>query len=166
MILRKERASDIEAIGDVPKAAFSTVAISKQAEQYIIKTLRAAGALSISLVAEIDAKVVGHAAFSPATISDGSTGWYDLGSVSVLPEHQRQGIGKSLTNKGLTRLKGLGAQGCALVGDPNYYKQLGFRNYPGLVYKGVPQEVFVALPFFEKVPQGTAVFHDAFSATS
>jgi putative acetyltransferase len=37
--------------------------------------LRDDNALTISLVVEIDEKVVGHIAFSPATISDGSCGW-------------------------------------------------------------------------------------------
>jgi putative acetyltransferase len=52
-----------------------------------------------------------------------------------------------------------------LVGDPNYYKQLGFRNFPELIYEGVPPEVFLVFPFSEKVPQGTMVFHEAFLAT-
>src|SRR4030067_894759 len=85
-------------------------------EQFIISALRAANVLTVSLVAEIDGRVVGHIAFSPVTISDGSQNWYGLGPVSVLPEYQRQGIGKSLIQEGLSALKGLGGQGCALVG--------------------------------------------------
>jgi putative acetyltransferase len=50
------------------------------------------------------------------------------------------------------------------VGDPNYYIQFGFKNFPEFVHKGVPQEVFLALPFNEKVPQGTIVFHKGFLA--
>jgi putative acetyltransferase len=165
MIIRKETASDIEAITQVTIAAFRTLQISNQTEQFIIKALRAAGALTLSLVAEIDGRVVGHIAFSPVTISDGTKDWYGLGPVSVLPEYQKQGIGKSLINEGLSSLKELNGQGCALVGDPNYYKQFGFRNLPELVHEGIPQEVFLALPFNEKVPKGTVVFHEGFSAT-
>ena len=109
--------------------------------------------------------MVGHIAFSPVTISDGSPNWYGLGPVSVLPEYQKQGIGKSLVNKGLSLLKELGGQGCALVGDPAYYQHFGFRNIPDLVHEGIPQEVFLALPFTEKVPQGMVIFHEAFLAT-
>jgi putative acetyltransferase len=43
-------------------------------------------------VAEIDGRVVGHIAFSPVKISDGTKDWYGLGPVSVLPEYQKQGI--------------------------------------------------------------------------
>ncbi len=164
MNIRKETAADIEAITELAIAAFKTLAISEHTEQFIISALRAAGALTVSLVAEIDGQVVGHIAFSPITISDGATGWYGLGPVSVLPEYQKQGIGKSLINKGLSALKELGGQGCALVGPPDYYKRFGFRNYPELVHEGIPQDVFLALPFGEKVPQGTVAFHEGFSA--
>lgn len=121
--------------------------------------------LTISLVAEIDGRVVGHIAFSPITISDGSTDWYGLGPVSVLPEVQKQGIGKSLIKKGLSMLKEMGAEGCALVGDPEYYQRFGFRNIPALTHEGVSQEVFLALPFTQKVPQGMVEFHVGFWAT-
>ena len=164
MIIRNETASDIEAIGEVTIAAFKTLSISNHTEQFIINALRSADALTISLVAEIDGRVVGHIAFSPVTISNDAIGWYGLGPVSVLPGYQKQGIGKSLINEGLSLLKKLGGKGCALVGDPNYYKRFGFQNYPELFHEGVPQEVFLALPFTAKVPQGIVVFHKGFLA--
>ena len=164
MIIRKETTSDIEAITQITIAAFRTVPISNHTEQFIIKALRAAGALTLSLVAEIDGRVVGHVAFSPVIISDGATGWYGLGPVSVLPDYQKQGIGKALINKGLSLLKDMGGEGCALVGDPNYYKRFGFKNYPELIHEGIPQEVFLVLPFTEKIPKGIVVFHEGFKA--
>jgi putative acetyltransferase len=164
MIIRKETTSDIEAITQITIAAFRTVPISNHTEQFIIKALRAAGALTLSLVAEIDGRVVGHVAFSPVIISDGTTGWYGLGPVSVLPDYQKQGIGKALINKGLSLLKDMGGEGCALVGDPNYYKRFGFKNYPELIHEGIPQEVFLVLPFTEKIPKGIVVFHEGFKA--
>jgi putative acetyltransferase len=165
IVIRRETAGDIGAIAEVTIAAFRTLAVSNQTEQFIISALRAANALTISFVAEIGGRVVGHVAFSPVSISDGSQNWYGLGPVSVLPEHQRQGIGKALIYRGLSLLKKLGAQGCCLVGDPNYYRRFGFRNVPGLVHEGVPQGVFLALPIEGVVPQGVVVFHEGFKAT-
>jgi len=164
MIIRKETVTDVDSITEVTIAAFKTLPISNQTEQFIIKALRLAGALTISLVAEIDGRVVGHIAFSPVSVSDGTTGWYGLGPISVLPDYQKQGIGKSLIKKGLSLLKEMGGQGCALVGDPNYYKKFGFKNYPELIHEGIPQEVFLVLPFTEKVPKGIVVFHEGFLA--
>ena len=133
-------------------------------EQFIVKALRAAGALTLSLVAEIDGRVVGHVAFSPVIISDGTKDWYGLGPVSVLPEYQKQGIGNSLINEGLSLLKQLGSQGCALVGDPNYYIRFGFKNFPELVHEGIPQEFFLCMPFTDAIPQGIVTFHQGFLA--
>ena len=79
MIIRKETAADIEKIAEVTIAAFNTLPISNHTEQYIINALRTADALTISLVAENNGRILGHIAFSPVTISDGSTGWYGLG---------------------------------------------------------------------------------------
>ena len=61
-------------------------------------------------------------------------------------------------------LKEVDGKGCALVGDPNYYKRFGFRNFPDSIHEGIPQEVFLVLPFTEKVPQGIVVFHEGFLA--
>jgi putative acetyltransferase len=69
----------------------------------------------------VDGCVVGHIAFSPVTLSDGTRNWYGLGPVSVLPAYQRQGIGRALIWEGLSRLKEMNARGCCLVGHPDYY---------------------------------------------
>jgi putative acetyltransferase len=74
MIIKKETVADIEAITEVTIAAFRTLPISNHTEQFIINALRAADALTISLVAEIDGRIVGHIAFSPVTISNDSKG--------------------------------------------------------------------------------------------
>jgi putative acetyltransferase len=164
MIIRNETTSDIEAISEVTIAAFQNHPISNHTEQFIINALRDANALTISLVAEMDGRVIGHIAFSPVTISDGTPNWYGLGPVSVLPEHQRKGIGKALIKEGLSRLKDMNAQGCCLVGHPDYYRKFGFKNMSGLVHEGVPQEVFFALSFDGHTPQGTVAFHEGFKA--
>ena len=164
MIIRNESVSDIEAISKVTIAAFQNHPISKHTEQFIINALRNTNALTISLVAEDNGQVVGHIAFSPVTITDGSLNWYGLGPISVLPRFQKQGIGKSLIHEGLSLLKTLGGKGCVLVGDPNYYKRFGFRNIPDLIHDGVPQEVFLALPFNKEIPHGMVVFHKGFLA--
>jgi putative acetyltransferase len=163
--IRQETDADVRAITEVTEAAFQTMEISDHTEQFIVTALRKAGALTVSLVAELDGRVVGHIAFSPITMSDGTADWYGMGPVSVLPQVQRQGIGKALVPEGLARLKGLDARGCCLVGHPEYYRKFGFQNTPELGLEGVPPEVFFALSFEGHVPRGTVSFHDAFRAT-
>ncbi len=164
MILRDERPADEPAITKVTVAAFNTLAISGHTEPFIVRALRAAGALTLSIVAEEDERVVGHIAFSPVSISDGTPGWYGLGPVSVLPDLHRRGIGKALVREGLDRLRVLGALGCVLVGEPGYYGRFGFRPLPDLVLEGVPPEVFLGLPLGKGHPRGRVTFHPAFSA--
>lgn len=162
LLIRDETTSDYDTISTITEEAFRTLEVSGHTEQYIVEALRQAGALTISLVAEAEGKVVGHIAFSPVSLSDGTPGWYGLGPVSVLPELQKMGIGKALIHEGLARLKALGARGCVLVGHPGYYTKFGFHNTPTLSLEGVPPEVFFALSFDGHIPQGTVTFHPAF----
>jgi len=164
IVIRDERADDIQAITEVTVAAFAPLEISNGTEQHIVRALREQGALSVSLVAERAGEVLGHIAFSPITVTDGTAGWYGLGPVSVLPEHQRRGIGAALIEAGLARLRQLGARGCCLVGHPEYYPRFGFRTVPGLIHEGVPPEAFMALCLAGDPPQGTVSFHPAFGA--
>jgi putative acetyltransferase len=164
-IIRHETEMDIGAIWEVTKAAFENHPISHQTEHFIVNALRDAKALTLSLVAEAEGRVVGHIAFSPVALSDGSPDWYGIGPVSVLPELQRQGLGKSLIREGLSQVKDLGGKGCVLVGDPAYYERFGFRSLPNLVVEGVPKQYVLALSFEEAIPSGAVVFHDAFKAT-
>ena len=89
IFIRNEIDADVDAITEVTVAAFKTLEISNHTEQFIVEALRANNALKVSLIAEVDGHVVGHVAFSPVTISDGTLNWCGLGPVSVLPEHQR-----------------------------------------------------------------------------
>ncbi len=164
IVIRNEEKDDYAIISEVTIAAFETMEISNHTEQFIVEALRFAKALTISLVAEIDGRVVGHIAFSPVTMSDGTKDWYGLGPVSVHPDVQSKGIGKALIREGLSRLKDLNAKGCCLVGHPQYYRQFGFENVEGLIHEGVPQEVFFVLSFDKHIPQGEVVFHEGFKA--
>lgn len=164
IIIRDENSEDICAIADVTVEAFKTLELSSKTERFIIAALRAAKALAVSLVAEKDGRIVGHIAFSPVTLSDGKPGWYGLGPVSVLPTHQREGIGKRLIEEGFLRLKKCKAQGCCLVGHPEYYQKFGFKNEPALICEGVPSNVFFAISFSGYVPNAIVRFHEAFTA--
>lgn len=106
--------------------------------------------------------IVGHVAFSPVTVSDGSAGWYGLGPISVDPARQGEGIGGRLIGEGLQRLRALGATGCVLLGDPAYYTRFGFAADPKLVLDGVPPEYFMRVAFSPVYGEGTVSYHPAF----
>ncbi|MDY0041315.1 MAG: hypothetical protein RBS57_13465, partial [Desulforhabdus sp.] len=62
LTIRNETEADVDAITQVTVAAFKTLEISRHTEQFMIAALRAAKALTVSLVAELDGHVVGHVA--------------------------------------------------------------------------------------------------------
>ena len=164
IVIRPETPLDAKAIDAVVMEAFRGAEHSSHTEHFIVAELRAAGALAVSLVAEADGVVVGHVAASPVVIADGSTGWFGLGPLSVLPEHQRRGIGSGLMRAVLGELREQGAAGCVLLGEPEYYRRFGFEARCGLVLPGVPAQFFQALSLGASLPQGAVAYHAAFDA--
>ncbi len=166
MKIRSETSQDCTAIADVHIAAFANHPYSRQTEHLIVNALRADGALIVSLVAEVDGKVVGHIAFSPIKIDGHDSMWFLLGPVGGLPGHQRRGIGQELVREGLKAIKALGAEGCALVGDPVYYSRFGFTHSSTLAFEGVPPGNCMFLAMGERIPRGSVAHHPAFSVTA
>lgn len=162
--IRQETPEDVEAINAVTVSAFLEAPHTSHTEQFIVKALRNAGALSVSLVAEIDGAVVGHVAVSPVSISDGTLGWFGLGPLSVSPECQGRGVGSQLMQRALSALREVGAAGCVLLGDPAYYSRFGFKPESNLVPPYVPPESFQAISLGQALPRGVVSCHEAFNA--
>lgn len=161
-VIRPESAGDADDIRAINVAAFAGHPYSQQTEHLIVDALRESGALAISLVADLDGRPVGHIAFSEAAVGDAPRGWFLLGPVAVLPEHQRESIGSALVESGLAELRASGAAGCVLVGDPHFYRRFGFGTHPGLVYEGVPGEFVLGLAFGDEAPAGAIRANEAF----
>ena len=168
--LRHETHDDVAVIEAVTVAAFADAPHTSHTEQFIVRALRTANELTLSIVADEHGQVVGHVALSPVTITDGhghkAEGWYGLGPISVLPNRQGQGIGSRLMEQALAELQAMQAAGCVLLGDPAYYARFGFQAHAGLQLPGVPPGYFTALAFDGPVPEGIAHYSDAFSATA
>ncbi|BAZ02191.1 N-acetyltransferase GCN5 [Tolypothrix tenuis PCC 7101] len=161
--IRKEVPGDVADIEALTTAAFLNMAYSSHTEQLIVNALRDSGNLTISLVAEAEGKIVGQVAVSPVAISDATQGWYGLGPISVAPEHQGIGIGSQLMREALATLRQLGASGCVLLGNPNYYSRFGFQAEPSLVLADVPPEYFQAISFNGHIPTGLVSYHESFN---
>lgn len=162
MQIRLERPEDATTIHALTDTAFKGMPFSDGAEARVIDALRAAGALTLSLVATQGGEIVGHVAFSPATINGKAGDWYGLGPVSVWPDRQRTGIGQALIREGLRRLQSMGAGGCVLLGDPAYYARFGFENDPHLHHAGAPPWAFQCLTLNGPRPGGEVSFHPGF----
>ena len=164
--IRAETPSDIQAIHQVTETAFLNAEHTDHTEQFIVKALRDAGALTLSLVAEEDGQIIGHVALSPVVISDGAKAWYGLGPISVSPKQQGKGVGSALMNAAINDLKELNANGCVLLGEPAYYGRFGFKAIDSLVLPDVPAEYFQALLLNGEYPQGEVSYHEGFYINS
>jgi len=163
--IRDEQPEDYAAIHDLTQRAFAPMPFAAGDEQDLIDALRTAGALSLSLVAILDGKLVGHIAFSPAGTEDGRPGWYALGPVSAEPGLQKSGIGSALIKAGIERLAAAGACGFILTGNPAYYGRFGFRPCPDLCPPEDPAEYFMVLALGDEAPSSRFAFHPLFHAS-
>lgn len=140
LTVRDEEPRDHGAVFAVEAAAFG-----RSDEARLVDDLRRSVAPFLSLVAERDARLVGHAFFSPVTIEGPQPGPAAgaLGPIGVDPERQGGGIGSALVRAGLARAPGLGWRAIFLLGDPAYYARFGFAlaaprglHYESLAFDG------------------------------
>lgn len=162
MEVRNERPGEDVEIGVLITEAFLTAAHASGTEAQIVAGLRAAGALTHSLVAVEGEAIVGHIAFSEVLIDGAACGWFALGPVAVIPKRQGEGIGGALIRAGLSRLEAQGAAGCVLVGDPGYYGRFGFAADPAQHVDKVPGGYVLALPLAGPPVPGVITHHPAF----
>jgi putative acetyltransferase len=120
MVVRPERSGDLDGIHAVHVASFPT-----PAEALLVRALRGAGRLVVSVVAEVDGAVVGHVGFSPVTAA-GQTG-AGMAPVAVIEEHRRRGIGAAVIEAGLAACRAAGYGWAVVLGAPAYYGRFGFR---------------------------------------
>jgi putative acetyltransferase len=163
MHIKAERPGDADIIHSMTVSAFATVPYGDGSEGRVIDALRAAGALTLSLIVEDEGAIIGHIAFSPVTINGQHGPWFGLGPVSVRPDRQFTGIGSALIREGLQQMSALGAELCVLLGNPSYYRRFGFEHDPALTCDDGPAEAFQRLVIKGEAPTGLVAFHPAFT---
>jgi putative acetyltransferase len=125
VIIRTESVSDHSMIRQVIEAAFGS-----DDEPDLVEALRTERVVLLSVVAELDGRIVGHILFSRMSIETptGVVAVVALAPMAVLPQYQRQGIGGKLIRYGLDTLRGLGERAVIVVGHPGYYPRFGFST--------------------------------------
>ena len=162
MIVRPETDSDIGVISELIQEAFAETPYSNGKEANILEQLRREDELTLSLVAELDGKIVGQVAFSPVRISETDGSWFGLGPVAVGTAMQRQGVGTTLIEQGHKMLIDKEASGCVLIGDPEYYQRFGYRS-GNISYADVPVEYVQWVTFSGIMPKGNITYSKAFT---
>jgi putative acetyltransferase len=121
--IRPESRDDIEHIRTVHRLAFGG-----DDEARLVDALRAEGYSKVSLVADLEGRVVGHILFSELSIVSPRETILSLSlaPLAVIPEHQRQGIGSSLAREGLRVCAKQGHRIIIVLGHRDFYPRFGF----------------------------------------
>lgn len=167
MEIRQETEADYPIVYHVIQTAFASADQKDGNEQDVVNALRKSKAFipELSLVATIEGKIVGHILFTKATIGEHTE--LALAPLSVLPEHQRQGIGQALMAEGHRIAKELGYDYSVVLGDAHYYPKAGYHPASEYNIKApfeVPDENFMALKLNAKAGPiaGTIEYDPAF----
>jgi predicted N-acetyltransferase YhbS len=151
MIIRQETENDYGQTEKLVEEAFRDLEFSEHNEHLLVQKLRQSRDFipELSLVAEMDNKIVGHILFSKVTIiGDKEFESLCLAPVSVLPGYQNQGIGSELIKEGLLKAEDLGFESVLLVGHSTYYPRFGFEKASKWNIRcafEVPEDVFMAI---------------------
>jgi putative acetyltransferase len=144
--IRVEKKSDFNAIKYVNDKAFN-----QPQEGNVIEKIRNTDSRILSLVAELDNKIIGHIFFSPVEIEGHPEikNGMGLAPLAVLPEYQKQGIGKMLIKEGISKLKKQSVPFIIVLGHEHYYPKFGFETAAKYGLKsqwiGVPDEAFMVM---------------------
>ncbi len=166
--IRHEKPSDFAAVFAVQEAAFG-----RPNEARLVELLRSGVHPQLSLVAELDSRVVGHVFFSPMRIESARPAppVGGLAPVGVLPELHRRGIGSALIREGLRQCVDFGWRAVFLLGDPAYYSRFGFVLAAPLGVRYRHESFDPAFQVLELAPgaldrcEGWAHYHEAFDET-
>ncbi|WP_368652874.1 GNAT family N-acetyltransferase [Ornithinibacillus sp. 4-3] len=157
--LRQEQETDYPVTEQVIKQAFAHEKMSDQTEHDLVARLRKTDAFipELSIVAEVDDKLVGQILLSRVTIGERAVESLALAPISVVPAFQKQGIGARLMKTAIEKASELGYTSVIVLGHPSYYSKFGFipaSNWNIKAPYPVPDEAFMALELHEKALKG------------
>lgn len=126
LIIRPELGSDYSKITRITDIAFGHSGEGKLIEALRMNPLYIKG---LSLVAIINAQVVGHILFFPVLIRSDNKVFRSLAlaPMSVLPGFQGRGIGSALISAGLDEAKAGKFDSVLVLGPGDYYLRFGFK---------------------------------------
>lgn len=129
--LRQETPADHEAVFQLTEAAFKEMIYSDHSEHHLVNRLRESDAFipQLSIVAELDEKIVGHILLTKVVVENEKEAFeiLTLAPVSVLPAYHKKGIGSQLINDAHQKAKAMGYKAVVLLGHKDYYPRFGYE---------------------------------------
>ncbi|MFV0506976.1 MAG: GNAT family N-acetyltransferase [Bacteroidales bacterium] len=131
-MIRQEKEMDHKSVFELIRRAFESEKMSDHKEQLLVERLRNSETFipQLSIVAEIDDKIVGHILLSKIKIINERDDFDSLAlaPLSVLPEYQRRGIGGMLIEHAHKTALALRYKSVILVGHEDYYPRFGYQQ--------------------------------------
>lgn len=163
MQIRKEALPDYDTVYHVVQQAFKQAEHADGDEADLVTALRKGPAFipELSLVAEIEGKIVGHILFTKGQIADNTV--LALAPLAVLPTYQGQGIGAALVNEGHRIARQLGYDYVIVLGGA-YYHRFGYVSASSLGITApfeVPDEYFMVKKLNPHAENVSGVMHYA-----
>ncbi|MBZ8133869.1 GNAT family N-acetyltransferase [Afifella sp. IM 167] len=123
MKIRETGSADFDAVLDIERRAFG-----REEEARLVVDLLAdpTAAPCLSLLAEMDGRLVGHILFSAGRVEESELRCAVLAPLAVLPQFENKGCGGALIREGLERLRAAGTGLVFVLGHPGYYPRFGF----------------------------------------
>jgi len=155
--IRPENKEDLSTIKNVNDEAFG-----QPEEGNVINEIRKSDSQILSLVAEIEGSIVGHIFYSEAKIDCNNVSIKGMGlaPMAVLPEYQKQGIGKKLIIDSLEMLNTKDIPFIIVLGHEEYYPKFGFEKASKYdikcQWKGVPDEAFMIMILDKEIMAGVS----------
>ena len=153
MNIRLEQPTDYREVENLTREAFWNVYAPGCVEHYVLNQYRNNPDFipELSLVMEVDNRVIGHVMFSRAHIikEDGSgvPAW-TFGPISIHPDYKRKGYGLKLLQYSLEKAREMGIGVVCMEGNIEFYKHAGFvlASTLGIHYHAEPKDADV--PYF------------------
>lgn len=128
IIVRAEVPEDVRAIDVVNLSAFEC-----EDEARLVSSIRSSKDFvpDLSLVAELNGRIVGHVLLSKVTLEQGgdseSSTILALAPMSVVPSQSHRGIGSSLIQAAISRARDMRYTAIVVAGHPEYYRRFDFQ---------------------------------------
>ncbi len=162
LLLRPEMPEDYAQVEAMTREAFWNVYRPGCVEHYLLHILRdSEGYLpDLHIVAELEGEIVGSIVYSRSGVmSEAGERLRTLtfGPLTVLPSHQRRGIGSRLIEATLGMARELGEAAVIITGSPDYYQRFGFQaagHYGICLSDRSSPDYLMALPLYEGALDG------------
>ena len=130
-IIRVEEKRDYREVENLTRDSFWNVYRPGCTEHYVLHCYRNNPDFipELSLVMEVDGKIIGHVMYSKASIAletGGTLPIWTFGPISIHPDFKRKGYGLKLLNYSIERAKKMGIGFLCMEGNIDFYRHAGF----------------------------------------